>query len=65
MSKQRIDRCVELICELGCQTVREVIVAMERGEEMPQLAGLDSAEKLAVLEELKKVMDVYDGPCRI
>ena len=56
----KVNRCIEALCEGGCRSVREVIVALESGAEVTCTAGLNGVERMAVLQELKSVMSVYD-----
>ncbi len=60
MSLENTNRCVEAICQCGCEAVRAVIVALEAGEPVSQVEGLDTQERRQVLAELKAVMAVYD-----
>jgi len=60
MDQQRIAQCVEILCQQGCTEVRSTIVRIESGADIPQTEGLSSEEILAVLEELKAIMAVYD-----
>lgn len=61
MKRQRVDRCVELICDKGCRAVWKDIQRLEAGEMLPETAPLSEDERHAVLQELKSVMAVY-GP---
>lgn len=51
---------IEQVCEQGCTVVREVIVKLELDQKVDGLDHLDSAQKNAVLKELKAIMSVYD-----
>lgn len=55
-----ITRCVESLCELGCDSVRRTIAALEAGESVMQVDGLDAEQRRRVLAELKAIMAVYD-----
>ena len=66
----QVDACVARICDLGCAMVYRTIERMEAGEEVPEVAAIDDALRLAVLDELKAVMAVYNtrdgGPsCKV
>ena len=39
------------------------ILALQNGEEIPEVAGMSAVERQAVLEELASIMAVYDGSC--
>lgn len=55
-----IQQCVEAVCQLGCDSVRRTIAALEAGQPVAQVAGLDAEQRRRVLAELKAVMAVYD-----
>jgi len=60
-----VESSVEMICNKGCQTVRDDIAALEREELVQEVRGLTEAERRAVLMELKKIMAVYGDACPI
>jgi len=60
-----VESSVEMICNKGCQTVRDDIAALEREELVQEVRGLTEAERRAVLMELKKIMAVYGDACQI
>lgn len=64
MNRKLVDQCVENLCEKGCQAVWSDIGALEAGEALSEVAGLSTAERMAVISELKAVMAVYEGHCR-
>jgi hypothetical protein len=51
------------LCHKGCRAVWSDIDALEAGESLPETAGLDEAERAAVVVELKSIMSVYQGSC--
>lgn len=61
MNTDRINQCVEAICECGCQAVLATIEVMESDQPVPQTEMLNAEEKRAVLSELKAIMSVYDN----
>ncbi len=66
MSEQtRIDDCVERLCQKGCRRVWDDIAALERGEVLPEVAGLDAEARHRVLLELKSIMAVYGDRCSL
>jgi hypothetical protein len=58
-----VETCVEAICRKGCRAVWSDIDALADGRSIPETSGLTPQERLAVLEELKAVMAVYEGSC--
>lgn len=65
MLNHQVEHAVELLCHQGCQAVWGVIRALERGETLPQTAGLDPVEVQAVVGELKAIMSVYADNCAV
>ena len=55
-----INRCIEALCQCGCDAVRATITAMEAGQAVAQTEGMNEVEKRQVLEELRAIMAVYD-----
>jgi hypothetical protein len=62
--QNRIDLCVEALCQEGCGKVTEYINSLQAGETPPVLAHLAPAEVKAVLYELVSVMAAYEGSCK-
>ena len=60
MDQQKIERYVSQIGELGCARIREIIQALQHGDSLPEIRGLDQAESRVVLTELQSIMAVYD-----
>lgn len=58
-----VDHCLELLCQKGCRSVWEGIAMLERGEQLPETASLESDDRERVLNELKAIMEVYEGSC--
>ncbi|KAA6181888.1 hypothetical protein F2Q65_18615 [Thiohalocapsa marina] len=56
---------LERICEKGCKRVWRDIACLEQGEELPEAAGLNAAERAWLLQELKTVMAVYGQRCSV
>lgn len=59
----RIDECVETLCQKGCSQVWGDIDVLEKGGSLPETDGLSERERHRVLKELKTVMAVYKGRC--
>lgn len=55
----RVHNTVELICELGCDRVNEIIVELESGNAVQETTGLDQSGRQQVLQELKDIMAAY------
>ena len=56
-----VQSIVESICELGCDRVNEIIVALEYGNSVEETRGLDKSDRQWILRELKAIMAVYDN----
>lgn len=65
MDQEKINHCVEVLCNKGCREVTRTIGVMERNESLPETAVLTVEEHAAVLHELQAIMAVYDKPCDI
>jgi len=63
--EQKIEACVEAICNKGCQVVRQHIAVLENGDSVPEVKSLSEQECIQVLAELKSIMAVYGDTCRI
>ena len=61
--KDKIDQCVESLCNQGCSRVTGYIAALRAGQEFPEVAELSGEERRLVLEELESIMAAYDGSC--
>ncbi|MGD9000304.1 MAG: hypothetical protein PVF75_07805 [Granulosicoccaceae bacterium] len=60
MDSDKINRCVEALCQNGCDAVRATISSLEIGLPVHATRDLDAEESAAVLGELKTIMAVYD-----
>jgi hypothetical protein len=65
MRNDKIEQCVEAICNRGCQSVRDDIALLEQGKVVPETEGFSVEEGDQVLVELKNIMAVYGDSCRI
>ncbi|MES9897786.1 MAG: hypothetical protein ABW148_02045 [Sedimenticola sp.] len=65
MSKSKIERSVEVICNQGCQQVRQAISLLEQGKLLPEVESLSTDERTRLLGELKSIMSVYGDSCRV
>ena len=59
-----IEQAVEVICEKGCQAVRDDIATLESGRQLAETVGLNRRQRALVLKELKAIMSVYGDACR-
>ena len=57
----RLEACVEELAGEGCIRVNKLLYAMEKGEIPARLAELNTDERRFVYDELKSVMDIYEG----
>ena len=62
--QNRVELCVEQLCQQGCCKVTEYIDLLRAGGSLPQLAHLTPEEIAAVLDELVSVMAAYEGSCK-
>lgn len=65
MGKDRVEECVESICNKGCQAVRSDIETLERCRALPETVGFSEEETRRLLRELKAIMSVYGDACRL
>ncbi|MGA7801415.1 MAG: hypothetical protein WCC36_11455 [Gammaproteobacteria bacterium] len=56
----KVERCVEQLCNDGCQAVWGYIEALETGRDLPQASELNGAERQYLLAELQAIMAVYE-----
>lgn len=59
MDTSKIARCIEALCQKGCQEVTQIILALEQGAPPEEARELGAEERQAVLDELKAIMAVY------
>ena len=65
LMQNRVDSCVEALCQKGCRNVWGDIKALESGRQLPESKGLTEDEIQAVILELKSIMSVYEGSCPV
>jgi hypothetical protein len=61
MDRNKVQLCVELVCQKGCTDVLETIFALEQNRAVSEMHSLNSDEVQAVLTELKQIMAIYQG----
>ena len=59
-----IERCVEQLCQQGCDKVYEHIDALRANRQLPGIGPLSPAERQLVLAELLSIMAVYENGSR-
>jgi len=52
---------LEGIAARGCAEVNQLLVDIENGAEVPEIAHLNEAAQQKVVHELRKIMQVYDS----
>ena len=65
-ARKRIDKTVEIVCQRGCDYVRQVITSLEIGTTDDVAELREQEDRIEVLTELKAIMCVYDesgGSC--
>ncbi|MCU7797932.1 MAG: hypothetical protein KZQ75_12445 [Candidatus Thiodiazotropha sp. (ex Myrtea spinifera)] len=65
MRNKQIEHCIEVLCQKGCQSVRDDIRLLEQGVVLPELSVLDDLARLKVLKELRAIMAVYGDSCPV
>lgn len=60
-NREIVNSCIDNICQLGCDGVRNTITTIEMGEKTKHVSTLNSEDKESVLVELKEIMAVYDA----
>lgn len=59
MDQNRIQNCIEQVCQKGCAAVLETIFALEQNRRVDETLDLDVDEIRAMLSELKSIMAIY------
>ncbi|MFA5241009.1 MAG: hypothetical protein WC392_01405 [Sulfuricella sp.] len=59
MDQNRVQHCVEQLCQKGCKNVLETIRTLEEHQAVTETLSLSSDEVQSVLSELKSIMDIY------
>ena len=57
----KLERCVETLCQHGCDSVSAYIEALRAGQVFAEVADLNVAERQMVLDELVSIMAPYEG----
>lgn len=61
LDEQKLEAQVEELAGEGCIAVNKLLYALERNEVPENLAGLSRPEREYIYNELKSVMDIYEG----
>jgi len=56
-----VERCVESLCQHGCDRVSAYIKLLRAGEMFAEVADLNVLERQQVLHELLAIMAPYEG----
>lgn len=59
MEQNRVQTCIELLCQKGCTSVLETIRALEEKRTVEEATNLSHDEIQTVLTELRNIMAVY------
>lgn len=59
LSKKAIEK-IESLCELGCTQVNQLLKKAEKGNDIEELSSFTKSETSMIIEELGKIMSVYD-----
>lgn len=60
MNSEKVTKVIEMICEEGCTSVNNIIIALEKGEPSKYTTNLNKNEVQVVLIELKEIMAIYE-----
>ena len=60
-----VEHAIVVLCTKGCRQVWQEIIALEKGEVLPETRGLNSHERAMVLQELRSIMAVYGDRCTV
>ena len=55
-----IEETIESLCSLGCNHVNQLIADAKKGNEIDELSNFKATEISQIIDELSKIMAVYD-----
>ncbi len=58
---EKVVHKIESICSLGCTQVNQLLDDTGNGKEIKELAGFSHSEAKQIVDELEKIMSVYDS----
>lgn len=61
MDHQKVTLAVESICEMGCSSVHAIIETLESGKMVTGTENFSQPEIIALTNELKAIMAVYEN----
>lgn len=61
MNQHKVALAVESICNTGCNSVYAIIELLETGNKAEGFEDFSEAEIIALKNELKAIMDVYNN----
>jgi len=56
----KVTEKIESICELGCSEVNQLLEKAGNGNKIEELSNFSNAEINEIIDELSKIMSVYD-----
>ena len=61
LSDDEFHNYLELLASSGCNDVNQLIADFQKGTKIPELVHLDTAQQQQIVDELSKVMQVYES----
>ncbi len=58
---KKVDATIESLCKQGCSQVNRIIENAKNGNEPEELSAFTKSEVSEIIDELSKIMSVYDG----
>jgi hypothetical protein len=52
---------IEALCKQGCSHVNQILAKAKSGNEIEELSDFDRSEIEQIIDELGKIMSIYDG----
>jgi hypothetical protein len=57
---KKLEEKIETLCEQGCTQVNQIIDDAKKGGEIEELEEFNGSEVELIIDELSKIMSVYD-----
>ena len=57
---KKLEEKIETLCEQGCTQVNQIIDDAKKGGEIEELEEFNGSEIELIIDELSKIMSVYD-----
>lgn len=58
---KKVNATIETLCKQGCSQVNRIIDNAKNGNEPEELSAFTKSEVSEIIDELSKIMSVYDG----